>query len=138
MNGYTKLAKIIKQRDNVQYPSITTGIVISPPPQAKIQLNDATILENRHLVWSAHMLVDYERELESDGEIKFTDSDCGQTTTSASHSHGIQTVNIDTEFETKNVKITMKDTVIVGDEVILQPTIDNQLYFVIDKAVRFE
>ncbi|MEK5171823.1 DUF2577 family protein [Heyndrickxia sp. FSL W8-0496] len=130
----TKMAKLFKDRDNQIPSSITTGKVISPPPNAKIRLNDVVILYNNNLVWSAHMLEEYERELELKGEIKFTDSDCGSTSDGAT----VTTLNVDTTFEAKDVKMTTKDTVKEGDEVILMPTTDDQLYFVLCKAVRFE
>ena len=104
---------------NPKLVSMTTGIVISPPPNAQIRLNDTVILGNNRLVFAAHVLDDYEREIEPEGDIRFTDSP-------------FQT------FEAKEVKSKTKDTLKEGDEVILLPTVDEQLYFVVGKAVRFE
>lgn len=130
----TELASLFKERENVPPSSITTGIVISPPPNAKIRLNDVVVLYNRHLVWSAHMLEEYQRELELEGEIKFTDSNCGSTSDGAT----VTILNVDTKFEANNVKMTTKDTIKEGDEIIIMPVIDNELYYVLDKAVRFK
>ncbi|MFJ5771398.1 DUF2577 family protein [Psychrobacillus sp. NPDC093180] len=130
----TEFARLFKQRDNKPPGSMTTGIVMSPPPEAEIHLNDGTFLFNRHLIWSAHMLEKYQRELELEGQIKFADSNCGTTESGGA----VISIGIDTSYEAKNVKITMKDTIKKGEEVIIMPVVDNQLYYVIDKAVRFE
>lgn len=137
-DGLTELAKLFKDRDNRPPSSITTGIVISPPPQAEIRLNAETILYNRQLVWSAHMLMDYQREIELEGKILFQDSNAGTTGSSDGHSHSIETLSVDTTFQAIEVKLKTINTVQAGDEVILMPVSDNQLYFVLDKAVRFE
>ena len=132
----TEFARMFKKNENPNPVSMTTGIVISPPPEVEISLNDVIILRKHQLIFAAHMLIDYKRELELEGEIKFTDEDCGTITNAAGHGT-VVTLNVDTNYEAKKVKITMKDTIVKGDEVILMPTADNQLYFVLDKAVRF-
>jgi len=136
-DGLTALASLFKDRDNKTPPSATTGIVIAPPPEPQIRLNDVVILYKENLIFAAGMLVDYVREADVEGAIKFTDTDAGTTTNVSSHSHGIETLNVDTTYEAK-VKVTWKDTIVPGDEVILIPVIDGQLYYVLDKAVRFE
>lgn len=119
MDALTEFATMFKANENPKLVSMSTGIVISPPPKAQIRLNETVILNNNRLVFAAHVLEDYEREIELEGDIKFTDSP-------------FQT------FEAKEVKSTTKDTLKEGDEVILLPTADEQLYFVVGKAVRFE
>ncbi|MGE7838003.1 DUF2577 domain-containing protein [Viridibacillus arvi] len=136
-DGLTEFAKMFKDRDNKTPSSITTGIVITPPPEITIKLNDVVVLSKENLIFSAHMLKEYYREADIEGELRFTQSNAGQTSVADAHSHGVETVNIDTNYEAK-VKITMTDTIQKDDEVILMPTMDQQLYFVIDKAVRFE
>ncbi|WP_155591852.1 DUF2577 domain-containing protein [Lysinibacillus cavernae] len=119
MDAITNLAKMFHENKNPKQVSMSTGIVISPPPNAQIRLNDTVILTNSQLVFAAHVLEDYEREIELEGEIRFTDSPFQK-------------------FEAKEVKSTTKDTLKENDEVILLPTADEQLYFVVGKAVRFE
>lgn len=119
MDSITTLAKMFRDNENPKPVSMSTGIVISPPPNAQIRLNDTVILGNNQLVFAAHVLEDYEREIELEGDIRITDST-------------FQT------FEAKEVKSKTKDTLTEGDEVILLPTADEQLYFVVGKAVRFE
>lgn len=131
-DGMTELAMMFKERSNTTPPSITTGFVLSSTPNPEIRLNDTVILYKENLIFSSHLLEGYGRG------IKFTDSNCGTTTTendggmnASSHKHGIETLNVDTAME-------WTDTLLPGDEVILMPTIDKQLYYVIDRAVRFE
>lgn len=119
MDAITDLAKMFNDNKNPKPISMSTGTVISPPPNAQIRLNDTVILYNNQLVFAAHILEDYEREIELEGDIRFTDSP-------------FQT------FEAKEVRSTTKDTLKEGDEVILLPSADEQLYFVLAKAVRFE
>jgi len=87
-DGLTELAKLFKERDSKTPPSISTGIVISPPPEPKIRLNDVVVLGKDQLIFAAGML--------------------------------------------------SRDTVVEGDEVIVIPVMDSQMYYVIDKAVKFE
>lgn len=137
MDSITTLAKILKDKENPKPVSMSTGIVISPPPKAQIRLNETVILNNNQLVFAAHILNDYEREIEIEGELKFTDADCG-TIVNAAGTGSVVSLDVDTTFEAKKVKSTTKDTLKEGDEVILLPTADEQLYFVVGKAVRFE
>ncbi|MED4701607.1 DUF2577 domain-containing protein [Lysinibacillus capsici] len=137
MDALTDLAKMLKDNENPKPISMTTGIVISPPPSAQIRLNETVILYNEQLVFAAHVLDEYEREIELEGELKFTDNNCG-TISNAAGQGTVETLNVDTTFEAKKVKSTTKDTLKEGDEVILLPTADEQLYFVVGKAVRFE
>lgn len=137
MDALTEFATMFKANENPKLVSMSTGIVISPPPKAQIRLNETVILYNHQLVFAAHILADYQREIELEGELKFTDEDCG-TIVNAAGTGSVVTLNVDTRFEAKNVKSTTKDTIKEGDEVILLPTADEQLYFVLDKAVRFE
>jgi hypothetical protein len=84
MNPVTEFAKMLKERDNPGVPGITTGTVIKPLPDMKIQLNDVIVLKNEHLYVSEHVM--------------------------------------------NNLK--------TGDRVIIVPTLDEQTYFVLGKAVK--
>lgn len=124
MDGITELAKLLKERNPKSPPSITTGIVIEPPPNPRIRLNDIIILGKENLVFSAHLLKGYERKL------RFKETDWGITTTNSDHNHHVNLKEEDTLVE-------WTDTIKTGDEVILIPSMDEQTYFVIDKAVRY-
>lgn len=130
-DGLTELALLFKNRDVKAPLSITTGVVISPPPNPQIRLNDVVVLDKNNLIFAAGMLSGYKRN------IKFTDTNSGTTSSvndggmgASSHSHIVQELNVDTVME-------WTDTVVKGDEVILVPVVDGQLYYVLDKGVRF-
>lgn len=123
-DGLTELAMMFKSNEPKTTPSMTTGFVIASPPEPQIRLNDVIVLDKENLIFAASIVEGYERRL------KFTDTDCGTTTVASQHNHGIATINVDTFAQ-------WTDTIKPGDEVILMPVADGQLYFVLDKAVRF-
>lgn len=130
-DGLTELAGMFKARDKKEAQSITTGIVISPPPEPKIRLDDVIVLGKKRLIFASHLLEGYERR------IKFKESNWGETTSvndggqgASTHKHHVNLTNEDTLIE-------WTDTLEKDDEVILIPVQDSQLYYVIDKAVRF-
>lgn len=130
-DGLTELAMLFKERDSRESLSITTGRVVSAPPEPRIMLDDVILLDGRNLVFAAHLLNGYERR------IKFKEIDWGITTVvndggqgASSHKHFVNLTNED-------VLIEWTDTLKQGDEVILIPVQDGQLYYVMDKAVRF-
>lgn len=84
-DALTEFAKLLKERDNQQLPSATTGIVLSLPSNPKIRLNEFIVLDKDQLVFAQSIV----------------------------------------------------STLSVGNEVILVPVADGQLYYVIDKAVRY-
>lgn len=126
-DGLTELAMMLKARDNSTPLSMTTGIVEAIPPEPLIRLNDVIVLDKTMLKFASNLVGGYERK------IKFIDENCGITTSAGdpSHTHDIAILSVDTLMQ-------WTDTLQVGDEVILQPVMDGQLYFCIDKAVSFE
>lgn len=130
-DGLTELAMLFKERDSKKNLSITTGKVVSPLPKPRIMLDDVILLDSSNLVFASHLINGYERRL------KFKESDWGITTEvndggqgASSHKHFVNLTNVDALIE-------WTDTLKQGDEVILIPVQDGQLYYVIDKAVRF-
>lgn len=130
-DSITELALLFKERDQQKTPSITTGTVIESLPNPRIHLNDTIVLGKENLVFASHLLRGYERKM------KFKETNWGKSTTvsdggqgATPHDHYINLTNEDTLIE-------FTDTLKNGDEVILIPSKDEQLYFVIDKAVRF-
>lgn len=130
-DGLTELAKMLKERDPKRPPSITTGIVVSPPPNPLIKLNDVIVLDGNRLIFSSHLLAGYERR------IKFKETDWGITTEVNDGGQGARTHKHYVNLSNEDTLIEWTDTLIKGDEVILIPVQDGQLYYVIDKAVRF-
>ena len=133
MDGITEFAKLFKERDNILYQGPQTGIVLSPPPEIQISIGDQIVLKKNHLIIAAHVLGDYQRENEIVGTIENEGLSGSLTLNDMS-----QSLSAGTESGSTTVKgtITYKDTLKTGEEVILIPSTDNQLYFLVDKAVR--
>lgn len=142
MDGISELAKMFKDREPIRYKGPIVGTVLSPPPEIKIQIDKNIILDKEHLVICASVLDGYERTYEVGGNMKFNDSNCGNTNSvndggyqASSHSHILESVNINTQY-TAGGQIKTTDTLKEGDKVILMPSTDEQIYFLIDWAVR--
>lgn len=134
-NGIVELAILFKERNNKEYMGIQIGKVVSALPDIKISLGDNILLDKSHLVFGASVLNGYKRKYSISGTIQFSETDCGTTDYSGNHRHSISTLDVDTTY-TADGDLTLTDTLVVGDEVILIPTEDEQTFFVIDKAVR--
>lgn len=126
MDGATRLAKMFKDRENRTYLGPQIGVVISPPPEVQIGLGEKIMLTKEQLVFAALLLAGYQRET----EISQTSNLSGSTAPADGHAHTYQSLGM-----VGTIKLT--DTLKAGDEVILIPSADEQLYFVVDKAVRF-
>lgn len=126
-DGLTELAMLFKERDAKKMPSITTGIVEALPPDPVIRLSPEIAPGKTQLIFASNLIPGYERK------IKFTDTNCGTTTSAGDppHTHDIAVLNVDTLMQ-------WTDTLVIGDEVIVIPVMDSQMYYVIDKAVKFE
>lgn len=109
MDPFTDFAKELKDRDNIVYDGYYIGRVISDFPDIKIEVNESTVLNKSHLVFSASLLRDYTREFE---------------------------INEGTSKQVGKIKWT--DTIKLNDKVILVPSANGQSYIVIDKAVTFD
>ncbi|QSB10439.1 DUF2577 domain-containing protein [Lysinibacillus fusiformis] len=133
-----EFAKMFKERDNQPYEGYIVGEVVEDFPEIAIKLDAQRILYKEHLVFAAHILKDYEREFEIEGEIQFTDENCGETNVVSLHSHSIQSLNVDSQTLKAKGKIKWTDTIKKTDLVILVPNADHQKYIVIDKAVTFD
>lgn len=126
-DGLTELAIMLKEREQKKVPSITTGIVEALPPEPIIRLTPEIAPDKTQLIFASNLISGYERK------IKFTDQNCGTTTSAGdpSHTHDIAVLNIDTLMQ-------WTDTLEIGNEVIVMPVTDGQMYYVIDKVVRFD
>lgn len=126
-DGLTELAMMFKNNEPKKVPSITTGIVESLPPDPVIRLSPQIAPDKTQLIFASNLISGYERK------IKFTDTNCGVTTSAGdpSHTHDVAVLDVDTLMQ-------WTDTLVIGDEVIVIPVTDSQMYYVLDKAVKFE
>jgi len=133
-----EFAKMFKERDNMPYEGYSIGEVVEGFPEIAIKLDAQRILYKDRLVFAAHILKDYEREFELEGEIQFTDENCGETNVMSLHSHSIESLNVDSQTLKAKGKVKWTDVIKKDDKVILVPNADHQKYIVIDKAVTFD
>ncbi|MBB6218177.1 hypothetical protein HNQ80_004317 [Anaerosolibacter carboniphilus] len=120
-----EFAGMFKERNNKVYTGPQVGVVLSPPPNTRVRLGDEIILTMDHLIIAAHVLSGYKREFSS------TSSGDIVTKTPPPETYDTYTVleSLDHDGE-----ITLKDTLKIGDQVILIPASTDQTYFLIDKV----
>ena len=142
-HGINQLAQLFKERENKIYLGPQIGKVLTPPPGIKISLGDKIILDKERLIIASHVLNEYEREVEINGDIEISGG-IGLTTLvqppppetpTTSQTWGMTSTSLNGQ-ETITGKMKYTDTLKPGDEVILIPSNDNQIYFLIDKVVR--
>lgn len=105
MNGIVELAKMFKERENQPHMGVQVGTVLTPPPDIRISMGEKIILSNENLIFSAHVLAGYQRQMEIQSDVNLTGN------------------------------ITFTDSLVAGDKVILIPSADEQTYYVMDKVV---
>ena len=134
---YVELAKTIKSQsqNTPTYEGFLIGEIVNEPPEIKISIDPAITLDKTNLIFASHVLTQYRREFEIEGEIQFTDENAGTTTTAAGHTHGIQSLNVNSNTLKAKGFVKWTDTLKQGDKVILIPAGNDQMYIVLDKAV---
>ena len=93
------------------------GDIVADLPDIKVQIDPAVVLDKANLIFSAHVLHDYEREFEIfEGKEIIINNSTPNT------------------FTAKG-KIKWTDKLKSGDKLILVPSSNDNMYIVIDKAV---
>lgn len=120
MNESTiKIAKKFKEAKDggKQFEGFLIGKVVSELPDIKVETSPEITLDKSQLIFSAHILNDYEREFEIfEGE-------------------EIAITGLAPSTFTAKGKIKWTDKLKIDDKLILVPAGNNQMYIVIDKAV---
>jgi len=57
LDGFSELAKMLKERDNKLYSGPQVGKVVTSPPNIKVSLGDSIFLEKEDLVIGSSVLV---------------------------------------------------------------------------------
>lgn len=148
MKNYSaQLAKMFKERDNVEPFQSCIGEVIKAPPELTIKvMNGNVILYPKMLYMNDRLFDDYTRTYKLTGDIKKIKLDrCKIETTSSNsetgpgphkHDHGIieGELNGNGSYETEG-SIINTCTLVIGDLVKLTPVESGQMWFV-DYKVR--
>lgn len=125
-NPYTEFAKEFKKRDNVSVQGITVGTVTSPPPNLVIVVN-GFILDKEQLVVADYLLSGYKREMITRGSGNIT----AKTPVPPPIYYDQHTVIESIDFAGD---ITLTDTLKAGDKVIVMPSTNNEIYYVLSKV----
>ncbi|WP_018923869.1 DUF2577 family protein [Salsuginibacillus kocurii] len=62
-DGYSKLAKLFKDRENPKQMGIMTGTVIEPPPEPKIRIDENIVLDKQHLIFDDDLTIEKDDEV---------------------------------------------------------------------------
>lgn len=135
-----ELANLFKNLKNPSYLGAVVGEVIETFPNLRVAIDDKIIIEKEQIFVSQHLMKEYEREFEVEGDLSFdakTELEKAGVTGQATenplgHQHDIK-IN-ENKFTGKG-KIKWTDTIVKGDMVLLIATMDNQNFFLIDKGV---
>lgn len=148
-NPYAELVKMMREHGSkYNPPAIHLAEVLEPPPEIIIKLGDIQI-DKKNILIADYLLKEYKREYKATGKLKFEDANCGKTTPQVvgnhgSHTHGIASLNVNTEdfpdsfvIEGKDpYYLWFKDTLKKGDVLAVMPTYDMQTYIILARVVR--
>jgi len=137
-----KLAKLMRERENPSVIGPVIGKVIKPMPNIEIKfLSGKGLLDKDDLYINANLVAGYRRIIESNGTIDLGDELCGQTDLihdggdqATSHQHTLETLEVTDGPYSLEGEIILKDSLNIGDEVLLLPTNNNQKFFIICKV----
>jgi hypothetical protein len=133
----TFMAEQFKQRDNPVFIGIQVGVVSKPLPDIEIKLGEAITLDKSMLIFGRDVLP-HTRKINL--TTSYTDPKVVgslQLTSENSPTDPIVKLSLETKEDgTSTVTVEFVEELKVGDEVILMPAQDQQLYYVLDKAVR--
>lgn len=136
MNWANKLADEFKSRNNPSILGAILGIVVSPPPNLKISILEGQVYITKVYVLDA-VLEEYERAIDMpfenlEGELTIQPYKTKREDKEVLEPKDYK-INI---LEVKKKRITTKDTLKKGDEVLLISSQDNQIYFCIGRVTR--
>ena len=124
-----KLAKLLKERNNVTPNGAVLGDVISVLPLKISIFEGKAILTSEQCYLCSSLVNDFNRK--ADLNIK-----AYSVTVNATDSMGdtINNINVSDKSD-YDIEITYKDLLQIGDKVLCLPTVDGQTFFIIDRVV---
>lgn len=140
------LALIIVQRNNKKWLGTITGEVVKAPPNLEVKIDSKVIIKTRKIIISEEKISTYRREFKSwgtvdefilNGTMKTTSSNIETGPGPHSHKHGTILGKIEGKgtFKISGTNEWVDDLK-VGDMVLLLPTNEHELFYLIDKVVR--
>lgn len=146
MNEYRNLAKLIKGGKRSKWAGVVLGTVEVAPPDLQVRVNPKLLLKKHQICIAKEKVIGYTREFNIKGKIKeFTLENATIETTSSNieagpgphkHEHGIVDGTITGQAGTFEFDGTLKwtDELKVGEQVILIPTNQNSIFFLLDTS----
>lgn len=131
---------------------VESGIVISEPPDLKIEVDGDIILEADDLIVAEHLakhsrIVTIEpqvAEYEADSYITFGSSHVSEAMSAEGlgpHVHDVTQITLDNvqhDFLARHVRITYDDELKLGDRVLIIADDETDEYYVIDRVVEYD
>lgn len=114
------LAKMFKERENVAPIGNIVGKVVGGLPNIKIAILDDNVILDKNKLYCCNKLLSHTRQ----GNISLTTT----TETAQGHSHS---VNVNA-----NCTIDMQADLKVGDLVLMMHSIDEEMWFIVDKIIK--
>nr|DAD95053.1 MAG TPA: Protein of unknown function (DUF2577) [Siphoviridae sp. ctVqj4] len=133
----TQLAREFRSRDNPNTIGPIIGTIVSPPPDLNISILEGQVFITKCYVLD-YVLNDYTRTISIPTTtamgtgVTNAVNDGGDHATAHSHSVLLQSIALSL------VQVVFNDTLKVGDQVLLIPTGDNQVYFLVGKVTLLE
>lgn len=146
MNEYRNFAKLIKYSQKNKWAGVVLGTVEVAPPDLQVRVNPKLLLKKHQICIAKEKVIGYTREFNIKGEIKeFTLENVTIETTSSNteagpgphkHEHGTIEGTITGQAGTFEFDGTLKwtDELKVGEQVILIPTNQNSIFFLLDTS----
>lgn len=131
-----EFASLFKNLEQSEKIGAVIGEIVGVDPLVVSILDGEVILNSsiHNIYISTNIIESYSREFDSSGDIVFSDSDCGTTTTDGryAHSHTVSSLNVNTKYSL-NGQISMTDGVSVGDLVLVVADESDSVFFIISK-----
>ncbi len=145
-DGYLRLAKLFKQRENPVLIGPIIGTVITAPPELEVYVNEKIQLQKHQIIIGEEKVKNYQRKFSAEGDVVDLEIELSSFSIdspdkdSGGDSHGTVSgtgslTGKGTFKKTGTIKWT--DELVEEDEVILVPMQNNNLYFLLDKATRY-
>ena len=140
------LAWLLVTRNNKNWMGAITGEVVKAPPNLEVKIDPKITLKTKNIVISEEKISTYTREFKSwgnvdeiviNGEIETTSSNTEGGPGPHKHQHGIisGTLKGKGTFKLSGTN-EWTDDLKVGDMVLLVPTNEHEIFYLVDKVVR--
>jgi hypothetical protein len=142
--SYKELAELFKTRENLPWMGVIVGEVVTAPPELQVKIHDKITLEKNKIVVSWEKVKGYNRAYSLSGEIEQSMTvDGSQLTGEGSRDDTTHNTHKLESWEgsgsyTATGTITWEDELEEGDKVILIPTINQELFYLVDKIYMYE